>query len=70
MTTDSHTVARKVQDNSNYPDAGYPDSQLSGSCNFVENSTEVSCPEITGYRIDIRVLCSIEQICKPNTVLL
>jgi hypothetical protein len=31
-------------------DAGYPD-QLGPSRKFVENSTKLTCPEITGYRI-------------------
>jgi hypothetical protein len=45
-----------VQYNSNYPDAGYPDHQLSGLAspfsNFVENSTRLICLEITGYQIE------------------
>ena len=36
--------------NSTYPDAGYPD-QLGRSDKFVENSTILTCLEITGYRI-------------------
>jgi len=42
---------RVEQQNSTYPDAVYPDRQLSRSCKFVENSTKLSCLEITGYRI-------------------
>jgi hypothetical protein len=33
-----------------YPDAGYPD-RLDPSGKFVENSTKLTCLEITGYRI-------------------
>ena len=33
-----------------YPDAGYPD-RLGPSGKFVENSTKLTCLEITGYRI-------------------
>jgi len=39
-----------VQQNSTYPDAGYPD-RLGASSKFVENSTKPTCLEITGYRI-------------------
>jgi hypothetical protein len=41
--------------NSIYPEAGYPDRQLSGSGGplgkFVKKSTKLTCLEITGYRI-------------------
>ena len=44
-----------VQQNSNYPDAGYPELQLSGSLGlsgkFVENSTKLNRLQITGYLI-------------------
>ena len=36
--------------NSTYPDAGYPD-HLGPSGRFVENSTKLTCLEITGHRI-------------------
>jgi hypothetical protein len=39
-----------TQQNSTYPDAGYPD-RLGPSGKFVENSTKLICLEITGYRI-------------------
>jgi len=45
----------QMRQNSTYPDAGYPVRQLSGSAwpfvLFVENSTTLTCLEITGYRI-------------------
>jgi len=40
----------QVQQNSTSPDAGYPD-RLVPSDRFVENSTKLTCLEITGYRI-------------------
>ena len=40
----------KLQSNSTYPDAGYPD-RLGRSGKFVENSTKQTCLEITSYRI-------------------
>jgi hypothetical protein len=40
----------KVQYNSTYPDAGYPE-RLDPSRKFVENSTKLTCLAITGYRI-------------------
>jgi len=39
-----------LQQNSIYPDAGYPD-RLGLSGKFVENSTKLTCLKITGYRI-------------------
>ena len=39
-----------VQRNSTYPDAGYPD-KLGPSGKFVDNSTKLTCLEISGYRI-------------------
>jgi len=45
----------EVQYNSTYPDAGCPDHQLSGSAGtfgkFTDNSTKLTCLQITGYRI-------------------
>jgi len=46
----NHQVWKKVQCNSTYPDAGYPD-RLGSSGKSVENSTKVLWLEITGYRI-------------------
>jgi hypothetical protein len=43
-------IVSKVQLNATYPDAGYLD-QLGPSGKFVENSTQLTCFEITGYRI-------------------
>jgi len=40
----------QIQYNSTYPDAGYPD-RHGPSGTFVKNSTELTCHEITGYRI-------------------
>jgi hypothetical protein len=40
----------QIQWNATDPDAGYPD-RLGPSGKFVENSTKLSCLEITGYRI-------------------
>ena len=40
----------QVQENSTYPDAGYP-GRLGSSGKSVENSTKLTCLEITGYRI-------------------
>jgi hypothetical protein len=55
-----------VKYNSSYPDAGYPDRQLSGSgCpsgNIVENSIKLICLEITGYRIDISLTSSSKPV--------
>jgi len=39
-----------MQQNSTNPDAGYPD-RLGTSVNFVKNSTELNCLEITCYQI-------------------
>ena len=39
-----------VQQNSIYPDAGYP-GRLGPLGKFVENSTKLNCLEITGYWI-------------------
>jgi hypothetical protein len=38
----------RLQQNSAYPEAGYPD-RLGPSGKFVENSTKLTCLEITGY---------------------
>jgi len=51
--------------NSTNPDAGYPNRQLSGMVwtlgKFVENSIQLTCLEITGYRIKCsRVLWLLE----------
>ena len=50
------------QYNSTYPDAGYPDRQLSGSASqfgkFVDNCTKLTSLEITGYRIQYSVMAS------------
>jgi len=46
-----HRFTLKIQHNSTYPDAGYPD-QLGPLGKFVENSTQLTCLEITGYRIE------------------
>ena len=43
-------ILLQVQYNSTYPDPGYPD-RLGSSVTFVENSTQIYCFEITGYRI-------------------
>jgi hypothetical protein len=40
----------EVQENSIYPDTGYLD-RLDPSGKFVENSTELTCFEITVYQI-------------------
>jgi hypothetical protein len=40
----------KIQYNSTYPKAGYPD-RLGPSVKSVENSKNISCPEITAYLI-------------------
>jgi hypothetical protein len=53
------------QQNSTYPEAVYPERQLYGSVRsfnkFVENSTKLTCLEITGYLIKyIRVLSLLE----------
>ena len=40
-----------VRKNSTDPEAGYSDIQLSGKGKFVENSTKLTCVEITSYRI-------------------
>ena len=39
-----------IQSNSTYPDAGYLD-RLDPSEKLIENSTEITCLETTGYRI-------------------
>ena len=39
-----------IQQNSTHPNDGYPD-RLGPSRKFVENSTKLTCLEITGYRI-------------------
>jgi hypothetical protein len=41
---------KKVQQNSSYPDAGYPD-RYGPSGKSVENSIKPTCLEITAYRI-------------------
>ena len=41
----------EVQQNSTNPDAGYPD-RLGPFGKFAENSTKLTCLEITGYRIN------------------
>ena len=50
MNTGKKIHFHKVQQNSTYPDPGYPD-RLGPSGKFVENSTKLTCLEITGYRI-------------------
>ena len=50
MNTVKKIHFRKSQYNSTYPDAGYPD-QLGPWGKFVENSTKLTCLEVTGYRI-------------------
>ena len=47
--THTHTHTH-IQQNSNYPDADYPD-LLGPSGKFVENSTKLTFLEITGYRV-------------------
>jgi len=50
----------EVLQNSTYPDFGYPD-LLGSSGKFVENSTQLTCLEITCYRIKHNtVLCLLE----------
>jgi len=44
-----HRSTLKIQHNCTYPDTGYPD-QLDPLGKFVENSTQLTCLEITGYR--------------------
>jgi len=39
-----------IQQNSTYPNAGYPD-RLGPSCEYVENSTKLSCLQIACYQI-------------------
>jgi hypothetical protein len=52
--------SKHVQQNSTYPDAGYPD-RLGPSGKFHDKSTKLTCPEITGYRIKYStVLCLLE----------
>jgi hypothetical protein len=46
----NRTLAESIQQNSTIPDAGYPD-RLGPSVNFLQNSTEINCLEITGYWI-------------------
>jgi hypothetical protein len=45
------TLCINAQQNATDPHAGYPD-RLGPSDTFVENSTKLSCLEITGYRIN------------------
>ena len=47
-------VIRTLQ-NSTYPEAGYPD-RFGPSGKFVENSTKLTCLEITGYRIKYSIV--------------
>ena len=47
---DGHFSVTYLRQNSTYPNAGYPD-RIGTSDKFVENSTKLTCPEITGYRI-------------------
>jgi hypothetical protein len=44
------TVYLNIQQNSTNPDAGYPD-RLGPSGKLFDNSTKLTCLEITGYRI-------------------
>jgi hypothetical protein len=46
-----------VQQNSTYPEAGYPD-RLGPSDKFVDNSTKLTSFEITGYRIKYNSVAS------------
>jgi len=43
-------ILLQVQYNSTYPDSDYAD-RLGSSCKFVHNSTQLTCLEITGYRL-------------------
>jgi len=45
----------KIQYNSTYPNAGYPD-RFSPSVKFVKNSINLSRTEITGYRIKYSIV--------------
>jgi len=46
----TYLVIFNLRYNSTYPDVGYPD-WLGPSGKFVENSTKVTCLDISGYRI-------------------
>jgi hypothetical protein len=48
--TENNTLVDIVQYNSTYPDSGFPD-RLGPSGKSVDNSTKLTCLEITGYRI-------------------
>jgi hypothetical protein len=55
-----------IQQNSIYPNSGYPD-RSGPSGKFVENSSKVTCLEITGYRLKYStVLWFLERL---NTIL-
>jgi hypothetical protein len=43
-------MAAKIRQNSTYPESAYPD-LLGSSGKSVDNSTKLTCLEITGYRI-------------------
>jgi hypothetical protein len=50
-----------VQQNPTFPDAGYPD-LLGPSGKFVENSTKLSCLEITGYQIQYGIMLGLLEL--------
>jgi hypothetical protein len=64
--------AYRIQQNSGYPDAGYPD-RLGLSGTFVENSTKPSCLAITGCRPSAVQCCGLpsavrgSDLCSPHS---